>query len=580
MTQEPDPDPSAPGPANPNANQNPARNADRNAAQNAAAPNAETDTPAGATAPAPAPAARLDGASRLRVFAVIAVVVLFAEIAALQYTMVASAARDIAPSFPGVNANISWMVIIFGLVGGATTPIMGKMSDLWGKRRIMLVSGVSFAVGTLICALTSSWALFLVGRALEAVAISAPTVAYGLFRDILPRRYIPASIGVIATGLGMSALGAPLLGGWLLDHYSWRSLFWFLLIFIAVVMPLLVLVVPETPLRTHQRLDVTGALLLATGVGLVLLYLSNGATWGWGRPTAWGWLAGGVVLLLAFVAVERRTAEPIMDLELLFSPKVSVVLLAALLGSVVVGVQGYSIPYMLQTPTHTQLTQLLTQQVVGAAHGQIPAAMIPAVHINLNALMAYGLGATLLGYGLHSAVFSGGTGMLAGGAAGEWSRKVGPRLPLIAAMATFTLSTLLYAFYAHSAWQYAVIAVVFGLGFGSFYASAPNLIVEAVPARQQGISAGMLGVVNSLATSVGTAVLTAFLAANPAEFKVSIPGVPASLTGGYHVIPSIYADSGYRDGLLFAAGAGALGLVVAILMRHGRKPATGGMASN
>ena len=525
------------------------------------------------------PAARLEGASRLRIFAVIGVVVLFAEIAALQYTMVASAARDIAPTFPGVGANISWMVIIFGLVGGATTPIFGKMSDLWGKRRMMLISGASFAVGTLICALTSSWALFLVGRALEAVAISAPTVAYGLFRDILPRRYIPASIGVIATGLGMSALVAPLLGGWLLDNYSWRSLFWFLLIFVAVVVPLLVLVVPETPLRTNQRLDLGGAVLLAVGVGLVLLYLSNGATWGWGRPTAWGWLAGGVALLLAFVAVEKRSAQPIMDLKLLFSPQVSMVLVAALLGSMVIGIQGYSIPYMLQTPHKAQLTQMITAQVVAASHGQLTPALVPMVHINFNGLMAYGLGASLLGYGLHSAVFSGGTGMLAGGGAGEWARKVGPRYPLILAMGTFTLSCLLYAFFSHSAWQYAVIAVVFGLGFGSFYAAAPNLIVEAVPARQQGISAGMLGVVNSLATSVGTAVLTAFLAANPAKFKVTIPGVPASLTGGYNTIPQVYTDNGYRDGLLFAAGAGVIGLVVAVLMRHGRRPATGGEAS-
>ncbi|MBC3841798.1 MFS transporter [Streptacidiphilus sp. 4-A2] len=279
------------------------------------------EPPPSTPAPAETHTARLEGASRLRIFAVILVVVLFAEIASLQYTMVASAARDISPSFPGVGADISWMVIIFGLVGGATTPLFGKMSDLWGKRLMMLIAGASFTVGTLICALTSSWAFFLVGRALEAVAITAPTVAYGLFRDILPRRYIPASIGVIATGLGMSALFAPLLGGWLLDHYSWRSLFWFMLIFVLVMLPLLVLVVPESPLRSDQRLDVAGALLLAVGVGLVLLYLSNGASWGWGRPTAWGWLVGGLLLLVAFVLVERRTSQPIMDLELLFSPR-------------------------------------------------------------------------------------------------------------------------------------------------------------------------------------------------------------------------------------------------------------------
>ena len=70
------------------------------------------------------------------------------------------------------------------------------MSDLWRKQLMPLVAGASFAVGTLVCALTSSWALLPVGRALEAVAVTAPTVAYGLFRDILPRRYVPASIDV------------------------------------------------------------------------------------------------------------------------------------------------------------------------------------------------------------------------------------------------------------------------------------------------------------------------------------------------------------------------------------------------
>ena len=184
---------------------------------------------------------------------------------------------------------------------------------------------------------------------------------------------------------------------------------------------------------------------------------------------------------------------------------------------------------------------------------------------------SFAVGASLLGYGLHSAVFS-------GGGAGEWSRKVGPRLPLIDAMATFTLSILLYAYFSHSAWQYALFGIGFGIGFGAFYASAPNLTVEAVPARQQGISAGMLGVVNSLATSVGTTVPTACLAANTLKFKFTVPGVSAEVTGGYCTVPDLCTDAGYRDGLLIAAGAGILGLLVAPAMRHGRAPATGGEA--
>jgi hypothetical protein len=90
----------------------------------------------------------------------------------------------------------------------------------------------------------------------------------------------------------------------------------------------------------------------------------------------------------------------------------------------------------------------------------------------------------------------------------------------------------------------------------------------------------MPGVVNSLATSVGTAAPTAFLAANPAKSKVTIPGVSASLTGGYNTLPGLCTDDGHRACLLFAAGAGLVGLVTAVLMRHGRRPATGGEAGD
>src|SRR5260221_5015231 len=143
--------------------------------------------PTAASPPTEPDTGRLDGASRARIFTVIAVIVLFAEVAPLQYTMVSPAARVIGPNFPGVGSNVSWMTIIFGLVGGASTPILGKLSDVYGKRNMLFAVGIAFAVGTLICATTHSWTLFLVGRGLEAVAIGAATIAYGLIIDLIPR---------------------------------------------------------------------------------------------------------------------------------------------------------------------------------------------------------------------------------------------------------------------------------------------------------------------------------------------------------------------------------------------------------
>ncbi|MBC3841799.1 hypothetical protein GXW82_20965 [Streptacidiphilus sp. 4-A2] len=102
------------------------------------------------------------------------------------------------------------------------------------------------------------------------------------------------------------------------------------------------------------------------------------------------------------------------------------VLAAALFASMVIGIQGYSIPYMLQTPTRAQLTHSVLAEVISGSGGRVTSAMAPILHIGFNTPLALGLGASLLGYGWHSAVFSGGTGMLSGGGGGEWSRKVGP----------------------------------------------------------------------------------------------------------------------------------------------------------
>ena len=114
-------------------------------------------------------------------------------------------------------------------------------------------------------------------------------------------------MGVIATGFGASAVLAPLIGGVLTDHYSWRSIFWFLLIYIVVTTPLLAVVVPESPYRVKQKLDWFGSLLIGFGLAGVLVYISEGSSWGWGGSNLI-YLIGGVALLAIFVFWENRVA--------------------------------------------------------------------------------------------------------------------------------------------------------------------------------------------------------------------------------------------------------------------------------
>src|SRR5258707_14395160 len=94
---------------------------------------------------------RLEESQKAKIWTIIVAVTLLCETSTLQYTMVSPAAILIAPSFPGVGANVSWMTTIYGLVGGVATPLAGKASDLWGKKRMLMFSGTLYVVGAVIC---------------------------------------------------------------------------------------------------------------------------------------------------------------------------------------------------------------------------------------------------------------------------------------------------------------------------------------------------------------------------------------------------------------------------------------------
>lgn len=517
---------------------------------------------------------RLDNASSVRIWSIVAIAVLFAEIAPMQYSMVAAAVPKIAPSFPSVGANISWMITIFGIVGAVSTPMFGKMSDLWGKKMLLTASGVVFILGSALCAITANWGLMLLGRGLQACALGAATVTYGLFRDILPRRRIPIAVGMVATGIGLSAIAAPLLGGWLLDNYGWRSIFWFQTCYTVVMLAILLIVVPESKLRVRQRLDLAGAAALGAGLTCVLLYISEGGSWGWTSGTALAFLIAGVLLLAAVVPIELRVAQPIIDVRLLLAPKVSMTLAAAFCAVFVISVAAYALPYLAETPTEAQLTALT--QAAAVKHG-LPASALPALHISFpSGSLAFAGGLTLLAVAWQVSSFQGLAAMLSGPAGGGLARRVGGRRPLIIGLAVLVVAAILMIVLPlRGLWGLAVIAALVGIGTGFYFAAAPNLIIEAAPPQQQGITTGMWSVLGAMASGVATAVLTALFVANPVRIQTSLPGRPAQVT----TLDQLNAWPGYLDAFYLSVGVAVLGLIITLLMRHGRTPSTGGVAS-
>jgi MFS family permease len=516
-------------------------------------------------------AGRLNSASNARIWTILIVLVVFTEVIPVQYAMVGLIIPKIGLAFPTAGANATWSLTIIGVVGAATLPLCGKASDLWGKKRMLLILAVLVFIGTLICALTSNWAVFLVGRGLMATSFCMSAVAYGVVRDLIPRRLIPVVMGVIATGFGASAVLAPLIGGVLTDHYSWRSIFWFLLIYIAVTTPLLALVVPESPYRVRARLDVVGALLLGVGLAGVLIYVSEGSSWGWGTISNLIYLIGGLVLLVAFVLWESRISEPLMELSMLRDPSVAIIMAIAVFATMAIALPQVAVPYMFETPKPGSLR---SQILAGIATKEHVSVTLIKPFISFQGDINYAAGFSVFQIAWHITVVTSVVGMIAGPIGGFLARRYGARWALIISGISLLVAFELWTAW-HGAWtDQALIGIAWGLGFGFFYAGGPNILIDKIPAWRQGISSAMYAAFGSIGSALAVALFTPILAAHPYELVASPPGSKPVVS----VIPQVYTNNAFSEGyLLIGGGCALIILILALVLQAGRTPAKGGI---
>ena len=173
---------------------------------------------------------------------------------------------------------------------------------------------------------------------------------------MFPRRAVPIALGAVSAGIGVSGVASPFLAGALIDNHGYRAVFWFMFGYALVLTPLVALAVPESPLRHRHRLDVLGVALLGSGVGLVLLGISQGRDWGWWTTGTVSSFVGGTVLLAAFIAWELHVEEPAIDVRLIGGAAMRATLLASLFLGFLIGANGLLMPQMLQTPHMPGLT--------------------------------------------------------------------------------------------------------------------------------------------------------------------------------------------------------------------------------
>jgi EmrB/QacA subfamily drug resistance transporter len=293
-------------------------------------------------------------------FGVMAGMLLFA----LDQGIVGTALPRIVSELGGLD-KLSWVVTAYLLTSTATTPLWGKISDLYGRRLIFQVAIVIFLAGSALSGLSQNMGQLIGFRAVQGVGGGGLfAIALSIIGDVIPPRERGRYQGYFGAVFGVSSVAGPLLGGWLTDGPGWRWIFYINLPvgLAALVVTSMVLRMPV--IRRQHKIDYLGAATIVGAVTCLLLYLDwRGNDYGWTDPFALALLAGTVLLAGLFVAIERRADEPIIPMRLFRNPVFSVGNLFAFLAGVAMFGTIIFLPVYLQavkgfSPTESGLALL------------------------------------------------------------------------------------------------------------------------------------------------------------------------------------------------------------------------------
>ncbi|MEU4645334.1 MFS transporter [Micromonospora sp. NPDC023814] len=484
-----------------------------------------------------------------RRWAILGVLVISLLVVVLDNTILNVALRTLADPVHGLGASqgeLEWSINSYTLVFAGLLFTFGVLGDRAGRKRFLLVGLVLFGLASLLSAYAQSPAQLVAARALMGVGGAAiMPVTLSIISNVFDPRERGRAIGVWAGAVGLAVAIGPILGGALLEHYWWGSVFLINVPVVVLGVVLVAILVPESRDPNPGRVDVVGVLLSVVGLVALTYGIIDGGEHGFDRPVVWAAILGGLAVLAWFVAYERRSDHPSLDVRLFRVPRFAApVAIVGLIFFAAMGVMFFSSFYL-------QLVRGYSPLETGLLF--LPFAVAQLVFAPRSAAMV---------------------------------RRYGGKAVAVVGLALTVVALGAFAFVGASTpiWVVLVFFFLQGAGMANIMPPATESIMSALPREKAGVGSAVSNTVRQVAGALGVAVLGSVLSAvYRADVDSALRDLPAgareaageSISGAYAAAGQLgpaapqliaVADEAFVAAMHWAAGLAAAVAAVGILV--------------
>ncbi|WP_166868194.1 MFS transporter [Salinibacterium sp. ZJ70] len=397
-----------------------------------------------------------------------------------QFTLTVPALPEIPSALDVSATDAAWVVTISMLAGTIGTPIVARMADMYGRRRIFIACLAILTLGSMLAAIGMTYTTVMIGRACQGFATSLVPIGISIMREQLSRERSSSAIAAMSATIGIgSTIGLPL-AGILLEAGGIPAIFWFSAILGAVFLILVPLFVTPSRIRSGGRFDLVGASILAVCLAAFLLVVSKGLEWGWASTPTLLFASIAVLAFAIWIPHQLRTPDPVVNLRTSMRRGVMQTNIAAFFASV-----GMFANHFLT------LNQARAPESTGSGLG----------------LEATQAGLLLMPSAFMLVVLS----PVVGKALGRY----GGRIPLALGAAIMSAGFWIRLWTEPSVGSIVLCTFLVGVGTAFAFAATPTLILDSVPAHEAAAASGVNGLIRSLSAAMTSSAFALLMTAYP-----------------------------------------------------------------